>query len=197
MSPAEVLGVEVQQYSDGVTKVLVPRVVGATAAAKAAKERGGGTPWNSTTFLATAMERCPGREVKMFERLFAHAEERGTKMSWGKGVSPGVSGWYLVSGVSRGVWTANAGTGRPGSSAYLYIWLPEITALVSENELASFLTVLRKIRAFDTEIASGKHKYPSVNLSAMSDEDVATFLEAVDTLTGPTSGSAVVSSAAT
>jgi hypothetical protein len=188
MSPAEVLGVEVQQYTDGTTKVLVPRVVGATAAAKATKERSGGTPWNLSTFLAAAMERCPAREVKIFERLFAHAEECGTKMSWGKGVSPGVSGWYLVSGTSRGVWTANAGTGGPDSDAYLYIWLPEIAELVSEEELARFLTVLKKVRAFDSEIASGKHKYPSVNLSAMSDEDVTTFLEAVDTLTQGASG---------
>lgn len=190
MSPAEVLGVEVQQYTDGLTKVLVPRVVGATAAAKAAKERGGGTPWNRLTFLAAAIERCPAREVEMFERLFVHVESRGTKMSWGKGASPGVSGWYLVRGTSRGVWTTNAGTGGPDSSAYLYIWLPEIGELLSEDGLACFLTALRNVRAFDTEIASGKHKYPSVNLSAMSDEDVASFLRAVDMLTQQTSEAA-------
>jgi len=39
MSPAEVLGVEVPQYTDGSTRVLVPRVVGATTTAKTTKQR--------------------------------------------------------------------------------------------------------------------------------------------------------------
>lgn len=54
------------------------------------------------------------------------------------------------------------------------------------RELEGSLAGLKKIKAFDSEIASGKHEYPSVNLSAMSDQDVTTFLEPVDKLTGAT-----------
>jgi hypothetical protein len=182
MSPAEVLAVEVQQYTDGKIRVLVPRVVGATAAAKATKERSTGTPWNASGFLAAARDRCPEGEVRLFERLFAHAEERGTKLSWGKGVSPGVSGWYIVGETSRQVWTANAGTGGSGSNASLYIWLPEISEALSAIELERFLTAIRMVSAFDAELTAGKRKYPSINLHAMSDADLDTFLAAVERL---------------
>lgn len=182
MSPAEVLGVEVQQYTDGKIKVLVPRIVGATAAAKATKERTGGTPWNASTFLAVAKERCPAQEVRHFESLFAHAEDNGTKLSWGKGVSPGVSGWYVVKDTGRGVWTANTGSGGPSSKSYVYIWLPEIAELLTAGELDLFLQALRKVPAFDNELSLGKRKYPSVPLNSLSDADLEAFLVAVDLL---------------
>ncbi len=182
MSPAEVLGVEVQQYTDGAVRVLVPRVVGATATAKATKERTTGTSWNAATFLAAAAERCSDREVRMLERLFAHAESRGTRLSWGKGVTPGVSGWYPVAGPGRGVWTANAGSGGPDSNAYIYIWLPEIRSLLSENACNHFLSELGKIDAWRSELDSGRRKYPSVNLRHMSDDDLEQFLRAVELL---------------
>jgi len=182
MSPAEVLGVEVQQYTDGTVKVLVPRIVGATAAAKAAKERSGGTPWNASTFLAIAKERCSAQDVKHFERLFAHAEEHGTKLSWGKGVSPGVSGWYFVKDTGRGVWTASTGSGGANSKTSVYIWLPEITELLTPAELDGFLNALRNVKAFEKELALGKRKYPSVSLSELSEADLEEFLSAVELL---------------
>jgi hypothetical protein len=132
MSPAEVLGVGVQQYTDGRTSVLVPRTIGATAAARVVKDRATGTPWNSTTFLVAAAERGSQHEVTvtLLERLLEHAEQHGSKLSWGKGVTPGVSGWYSVATTSRAVWTANAGTGSGTSKAYVYLYLPELNDLL-------------------------------------------------------------------
>jgi hypothetical protein len=178
MSPAEVLGVELQHYIKGESQVLVPRVIGATSAARAAKQRATGVPWTPSTFLATAGERCPA-EVKTFERLFEHAGQNG-KLSWGKGVSPGVSGWYLVAGTLRGVWTAS--TGSTNNAAYMYIWLPEIKELLDEDQMQSFLSRLRQIHAIDLELTAGKRKYPNVNLNNGHDGDLEVFLDAVDSL---------------
>lgn len=57
MTPAEVLGVEVPQYvGDDGHQVLVPRVIGRTSAAVAAK-RASGRQWDKETFMAEAMLR--------------------------------------------------------------------------------------------------------------------------------------------
>ena len=85
MSPAEVLGVEVQQFTDGTTRVLVPRTIGATAAAKAVKDRSSGTPWNAATLLAAATERGSKHEVELLEHLLNHAEKNGARLSWARG----------------------------------------------------------------------------------------------------------------
>ena len=53
MSPAEVLGIEVPQYVGDGHQVLVPRVVGRTATAVAAKGPGRAT-WDEETLLQTA-----------------------------------------------------------------------------------------------------------------------------------------------
>lgn len=182
MSPAEVLGVEVQQYTDGTTSVLVPRTIGATAAAKAVKDRATGTPWNATTFLAAAAERGSQHVVAILEELLEHAEQYGSKLSWGKGVTPGVSGWYPVGGTHRAVWTANAGTGTGTSKAYLYLYLPELADLLETSDYEQFVRTLMKIPTFATELLSGKHKYPSVYLQAVTESDINAFTNAVEEL---------------
>ena len=124
MSPAEVLGVEVQQFTDGTTQVIVPRLVGATAAAKATKERGTGTPWTAPTFLATAAERGASEfELTSMQKLFDHAASKESKLSWGKGITPGVWGCYLAGSVPRPVWTVTASDGSSSSrSAHLLLF---------------------------------------------------------------------------
>jgi hypothetical protein len=184
MSPAEVLGVEVQQFTDGTTSVLVPRTIGATAAAKAVKDRGSGTPWNAATFLAAAAERGSKHDVEVLEYLLNHAEQRGSKLSWGKGVTPGVSGWYPVGDTSRAVWTTNAGTGTGSSKAYIYLYLPELRDLLTDTAYDSFIQAMTQIPAFATEFSSGKRKYPSVYLDTLTKADLPVLANAVEQLAG-------------
>ena len=139
---------------------LVPRLVGATATAKAAKERATGTAWNELSMLATAEERCSAPEVGSARALLSHAAQAGTKLSWGKGITPGVSGWYSVNGTSRAVWTLNLGSGTGTSRAHVSLWFPEIQALLSDDQFATFVERLRNIQAFRTDIDSQAHKYP-------------------------------------
>ncbi|MHB1444976.1 MAG: hypothetical protein ACYCTI_00225 [Acidimicrobiales bacterium] len=180
MSPAEVLGVELQHFANGGLRVLVPRIVGATSTAKATKQRSTGVPWTMSTFLSVAQERCPA-QVESFESLFKHAEQRG-RLNWGKGMSPGVSGWYPVGDAVRGVWTAS--TASVPNSAYLYIWLPEIRDLLGPERTEKFLAALRLIHAFDLELTAAKRKYPSVDLDLLTEGDLKQFLVAVESLAG-------------
>jgi hypothetical protein len=185
MSPAEVLGVEVQQFTDGDTRVLVPRLVGATAAAKAAKERATGTAWNELSMLAAAEERCSPPEVESARALLSHAAQVGTKVSWGKGLTAGVSGWYSVNGTPRAVWTLNLGSGSGTSRAHLSLWFPEIQALLSEPQFVTFVERLRTIEAFRADIDSQAHKYPVAPLRQLTTNDIDTFLAIVESLTTP------------
>jgi hypothetical protein len=183
MSPAEVLGVEVQQFTDGVTQVLVPRLVGATASAKAAKERATGTAWNDVSMLEAAEERCTEHEVELARALLDHAARSGTKLSWGKGITPGVSGWYLVNGTSRAVWTLNIGSGT--GKAHVSLWFPEIQGLLSEAQFKAFVERLRTIESFRQDIDSKAHKYPVGLLAQLTTDDISNLLGIVQALAHP------------
>ncbi len=83
MSDVEVLGVEIKQYaqSDSKQTALVPRVVGATETARAAKETPSGSRarTNRQTFLA----KCAPRAAEFFAHMLDAAEARGHVINWG------------------------------------------------------------------------------------------------------------------
>src|SRR5271156_1374422 len=83
MDPAEVLGVEVVQYlSDDGLQVLVPRLVGATSAARQTKSsRNGGQQWDRESFLDVATERTSQEVVTFFTLLLDLNEKSGGRLS--------------------------------------------------------------------------------------------------------------------
>ena len=115
MDPAEVLGVEVVQYlSEDGLQVVVPRLVGATSAAKETKaSRSGGQQWDRDSFFEIVADRCTADVAAFFEHLLDFTEKVGGRLSWGKGVGPGLSGWLPVDGNVRPIWLASLGTLSP------------------------------------------------------------------------------------
>src|SRR6266511_4034541 len=99
MNPAEVLGVELRQYVGGGHTVYVPRVIGRMTMAVATKASATGQLWTEGTFLDAARTRRPQPEVALIERLLGDVHARGVRVGWGKGVTPGVSGWYTAGGL--------------------------------------------------------------------------------------------------
>lgn len=182
MSPAEVLGVEVRQFVDGDTQVLVPRLVGATTAARASKERSSGTAWTEQTFMGAAEDRCDDHEQRVAQRLLDHAASFGTKRSWGRGATPGVTTWYTTAGSPRPVVNINLGDGSKPGTAQAYLYLPELHEALSPIDFAAFLAGVREIRSFDEEIDSGRRKYPAVSLADLGDDDVRALLAAIESL---------------
>jgi hypothetical protein len=92
MNPAEVVGVEVQQYvgRDG-TKTLVPRVIGRTADAERAKGTGAPRPeyrWDQAAFFG---ELPPGSPIApVIERLIEWAAEHGVSVEPGTAATAGL-----------------------------------------------------------------------------------------------------------
>jgi hypothetical protein len=169
MSPAEVLGVAVPQYVGDDMQVLVPQLVGATTTAAASKHQATGTAWNETTFLAAAADRCSAEEIAFLERLFQHLKERGDRFSWGRGITPGVSGWYHVGGISTPLWTTNAGNPTTTSHAYLSVYLPNLKLRLTTDRLEDVVATLEGIPALKPKLdearaADFEGKYPSAYL---------------------------------
>jgi len=84
MTNVELLAVEIKQYKTGDNrdqKALVPRVVGLTESARAAKKRS--TEQKPQLTRTEYLERCPSEIRSFYQRVIDLAEERGHLISWG------------------------------------------------------------------------------------------------------------------
>lgn len=163
MARAEVLGVALRQYAGDGHVVYVPTVVGRTTKAQERKAATAGRLWDEASFLAAARERRPPEEVDLIERLLRDA----ARLGWGRGVTPGVSGWYDVAGQQAPVWNLNVNA--PGARAYLYVYLGDLVKRLPAERVEAFAAALSRVPALAPKIAEarelGWNKYPSVYLA--------------------------------
>lgn len=167
MGSAEVLGVEVRQFvGDGHT-VYVPSVVGKTATAVALKSATGNA-WTQESFMDAARARCSQPEVAFIEKLLTDPEAKGGRLSWGRGGTPGVGGWYPINGVVSSLWVLNANNESPTTRAYLVFYFDNIVSQHGPAAVEAVVEQLRKIPALipklDEAQAAGWRKWPSVYL---------------------------------
>lgn len=189
MNPAEVLGVELPRYAGSGNTVYVPRVVGRTSAAVGRKNIGAGQLWNEESFLDAARARRPEAEVALIQRLLADARSRGTKLTWGKGVTPGVTGWYPVGGQPSAVWNLNVNSESPTARAYLYFYLTDLVQKLPADTMEHAAQILESVGPLAPKVAdaraNGWKKYPSVYLAdiAESSADITAIFDAIAALT--------------
>jgi hypothetical protein len=103
---AEVLGIEVRQWTGQGVTTLVSTVIGRTAAAQATKSKSStsGAPWTQSTLIDALQERCSPAEVELVERLLRHGAQVGHHPYYGAGVTPGMSYYYSIGGKPTSVW---------------------------------------------------------------------------------------------
>jgi hypothetical protein len=189
MSPAEVLGVELRQYVGGGQTVYVPRVVGRTSAAVAVKGKPAGTQWTEASFLDAAETRKSDAEVALVRRLLDDVHANGSKLGWGRGASPGVSGWYPVAGQPAPVWNLNLNDDNPAARSYLYVYLGDLVRRLPPETIEAAALALSNVPTLAPKIAearaAGWNKYPSVFLDELltSPGHVASIFDAVSILT--------------
>ncbi len=190
MSPAEVLGVELHQFVQGDHVAYVPRVVGQTAAAATAKSSGHGFAWDRESFLQAAANRVSAAELTFINRLIRDVDHRGVKLNWGKGITPGVAGWFRVNGWDTGVWSLNANTDSATSKAYLQFYLADHLTRTTPDVLERVAAQLERIPSMRAKIADARSsnwkKYPSVYLVdvASHSDQVEAVLAAIGELLG-------------
>lgn len=167
MTSAEVLGVEVRQFVGDAHTVFVPSVIGKTATAVASKSTTGST-WTMESFMGAARTRCSEKEVAFIERLLADPEAKGGRLSWGRGNTPGVGGWYPVNDVVSSLWVLNANNESASTQAYLMFYFDNIVSKHGPEAVEAVVEHLRKIPALapklDEALAAGWRKWPSVYL---------------------------------
>ena len=189
MSLAEVLGVEFRQYVGDGQVVYVPRVVGRTSVAVAAKgSASGGQIWTRLTFMDAAKARRPAAEYELVQRLVGDVDEHGVRHGWGKGVTPGVSGWYQVGGQPAAVWNLNINAEDSATGAYLYFYLGDLAKRLPAGKIEVAARALEGIAALKPKIAEarevGWNKYPSVYLRELATRsDVDAVFNAIAALT--------------
>lgn len=170
MTPAEVLGVELRQFTGGAHTAYVPQVVGRTANAVAQKEAGRtGQQWGRESFLEAAATRCTTTEVKMVEALLKDVDDHGSKLSWGKGVTPGVGGWYEIDGQPTGTWALNLNSDSPTTRAYLTLYFSDLVGRLGPDRLERAAHILEQIPSLKPKIdlarSSAWKRYPSLYLA--------------------------------
>jgi hypothetical protein len=137
--------------------------------AVATKAAATGQQWTEETFLNAARTRRPDAEVVLIERLLKDVHARGVKLGWGKGVTPGVSGWYLVAGQPAAVWNLNISAETPTARAYLYFYLADLATRLPVDAIERAGSLLESIPAMAPKIAGARandwKKYPSVYLT--------------------------------
>ncbi|MDY6939680.1 MAG: hypothetical protein SWY16_18765 [Cyanobacteriota bacterium] len=94
MDPAEILAVEIEQYTDGAEdlRVLVPRTIGQTAGAKQKKASAtlGRRKWDESSFFQELKSRRGKEEAIVAQKLYQWATDRATTLEildvqWGTG----------------------------------------------------------------------------------------------------------------
>lgn len=92
MKSAEVLAVEVKQFTGQGLKTLVPRVIGQSAEAERAKSTGAGTPgkqWNEESFLAELGSKCGTEASSVAQTLLEWSKKKSSLIYWGQGSQAG------------------------------------------------------------------------------------------------------------
>ena len=167
MSPAEVLGVELRQYVGDDHIVYVPRVVGQTSTAVAVKGAAG-PAWTEGTFLDAAEARCNQAELALVRRLLSDPTRHGGRLSWGKGVTPGVGGWYPINGVITSLWILNLSRESSTSDASLSFYFQPGAKKHGNEVVEKAAKLLESIPDLKPGVeqarASGWSKYASVLL---------------------------------
>lgn len=189
MSPAEVLGVELRQYvHDGGHVAYVPRVVGRTSAAVTQKTRTG-QQWTEATFRDAVRSRCTDLEQALIEKLLDHARRHGTKLSWGKGLTPGVGAWYAIDGIDMPVWVLNVNSDSPTTRPYLVFYLADLAKTPEgRSRVETAAQHLEGIPAMKAKVEAARandwNKYPSVYLPDVAEEPawVRAVLDAIEAL---------------
>jgi hypothetical protein len=191
LRPAEVLGIELRQYVGEDHRAYVPGVVGRSTTAVATKTGGAGRQWDRNSFLEAAAGRCPPAELALIRQLLEDVDRRGSRLSWGKGVTPGVAGWYPLGGEPTGVWVLNANNENPATKAYLNFYLPEAARRLGPERVERAAAILSRLPGMETKMAEaraiGWNKYPSLYLRDVASDEhlVEVLLAGISDLLAP------------
>jgi hypothetical protein len=179
MDPAEVIAVEVKQYTGQSVKALVPRVLGQTAEAarnkpslSAPAER-----WNEHRFFQALTERRGAATAAVARKILDWGVDRQLYIWWGKGAQDGSFFPMLILGAEThwivSVWTY----GRLEVQFQMMRSKPPFSDTALRRQLLSRLNTIPGVQFGDDVL----ERRPSIQLSVLeSDGALSQLLEILD-----------------
>lgn len=158
MDPAEVLAVEMKQYVREGRKILVPRIVGRTAAPKPS-----GREWDAPTFMQELQVRTSTAEVEVARKILAWSQEKVGELCWGRG---GRSGSFIPVFVHDGVRHQLFAVYTYGSLEVYFQYYAAKKPFDSEERRREILTRLNEIPGVRLP-ANSIARRPSIPLKAL------------------------------
>jgi hypothetical protein len=162
---AEVIGLEVKQYTAEDVTTLVPLLVGRTAEAEARKGRAPARQWNADSFFAALAERRPATEVAAARAVYDWTLGHGWTASFGRGAEYG--SWTAVL-------SANGRDYRPltlyttGSLAIPFQTLASRPPFDNRDTRLELMRRLNEIAGVTISTDSIDSRYPSFPLSTIT-----------------------------
>ena len=181
MKSAEVLAVEIKQFTGQGLKTLVPRVIGQTAEAERAKSSGGnrGEQWTEEKFFSELEKNCGSSAAQAAKQILEWSKPRFQSFYWGRGVRAGSFAPFFIQGnidfPSFAVWTY-------GTVEVYFQHLKNRPVFSSENKRLELLRKLNSIPGVSIP-ENTLSKRPNISLGLLQDEkSLELFFAAFDWL---------------
>jgi hypothetical protein len=175
MDPAEVLAVEIKQYTGQGLKTLVPRVIGERPPLPPPN----GRQWDEASFLQDLTQRHGDRDAEVARAILSWAKKKGSRIWWGKGSKDGSFFPMLDHDGEKhsviSVWTY-------GRIEIQFQWMKNQPPFDSEAKRQELRERLNRIPGVDIPgDANTLNLRPRIQMSTLRDQPALTqFLEVLD-----------------
>jgi hypothetical protein len=184
MDPAEVLGVEIRQFTNARVRTLVPHVVGQTSESEQRKGTGGSSnpQWTEETFLRRMSELNSPEVARAATEILAWAKGKSTRVWFGRGRQNGSFVPILNhNGVDHQAFAVYTGS-VPGTAVcevyfYWYAYKPPFDDETKRREMLSKLNAIDGIALPPDAIS----RRPSIPLRTLAEDDrLRRFLDVME-----------------
>lgn len=161
MNPAEVLAIELRQYTDGAgTRTIVPRVYGQTQDAVSRKAAGApGHTWDRESFLEALQQNVTPEQLNLARRILAWMEKDGRNLLFGSGQGGSVAPNLRSQGIDFKPVYLDTG-GRLYLQFGAWEGRPVFGSLERRSELVKRFGAIENANLDDTSLK----RYPSLSL---------------------------------
>jgi len=178
MNPAEVLAVEIKQYSGDGIKTLVPRVFGQTIETQEKGRRGSASQkqWDEDAFFVELANKTDEESVQTARAILDWAK-RKTQVWWGKGSQTGSFVPYIF---HRDVQHQLFAVYTYGKVEIYFQWYARKSGFDDEAQRLSLLEKLNKIEGVKIPQSAITRK-PSISLQVLNNEEkISQFSDTFD-----------------
>lgn len=189
MDPAEVLAVEIKQFSGGALKTLVPRLIGQTIEAEDRKRVAASKTkrkWDEAMFFSALAERGAPSAIEPARKLLAWASSHASRVWWGEGQVNGsfipVFERDIPKTLAFAVYTNN-----PGGKPYVQLYFQSLAKRAPFDSPEKRLELLQRLNSIPgvSIPAEMVDRWPSIPLAVLANEAALDrFLDTIEWLIG-------------